>query len=89
MNVVLFKPCNAGDLGTLVRRLNFSQVNGEDNRLESLLQPNVSQNDVTLELDHRSESDTQEQQMVDEDLDGLSSGSESTLDAIDTIAQWA
>ena len=92
MNVVLFKPCSADDLGRLVRRLNFSRVKGEENRLESLLQPNVSQNDVALELDQRSASNTQVQLLVEEDLDGLSSGTESAIDANDTIAQsndWA
>jgi hypothetical protein len=89
MNVVLFKPCSADDLGRLVRRLNFSHVKGEENRLESLIQPNVSQNDVALELDQRSASNTQVQLMVDEDLGGLSSGSESALEANDTIPQWA
>ena len=89
MNVVLFKPCSADDLGRLVGRLNFSRVKGEENRLESLLQPNVSQNDVAIELDQRSSSNTQVQLMVDEDPAGLSIVSESALEANDTIPEWA
>jgi hypothetical protein len=51
MNVVLFKPCSADDLAKLVGHLHFSRVKNQENRLESLIQPNVSQNDVAIELD--------------------------------------
>lgn len=94
MNVVLFKPCSADDLRKLVGHLNFSYVKNQENRLESLIQPNISQNDVAIELDQRSSGHTQLQLLNDDDSadDDMVSEtrhiiSESAIEANDTLPQ--
>jgi hypothetical protein len=93
MNMVLFKPCSADDLGKLVNHLNFSYVKNQENRLESLIQPKVSQNDVAIQLDQRSSSNTHvqlmDEQQSNEDFDSLSAGSEIAIEANETLPQWA
>jgi hypothetical protein len=96
MNMVLFKPCSSDDLGKLVNHLNFSYVKNQENRLESLIQEDVSQNEVAIQIDQRSSINTPVQLMdfdtSKEDFEGLSDRSDNDIEANeanDSLPQWA